>query len=319
MDKIISNKLNIIRIISMIMIVLCHYLQFYGNKLAFWFNVGVQIFFILSGVLYGCKEVKDYKKFWKNKFFKLYLPYVIVVILFFIFNLIFHVGEMGFMDLFYYLTATQAFTHNVEPIAHLWFMSYIFLFYLLIPVLEKFDFSKDKYFYIKLILIIIGLQFLQFTNVINVNITYLALFMIGYYFSRRKFKHNIKTDNYKLLCGLSGLVCLVGIPLQLYLETLNLEGILLKFFTIYHDYIHGFLGITLIIIMLKILPSIKNKVTEYLSNISFHIYLIHQIFILGVFTLLNIKFGLPLSILVIFLLSNVLYFISNFINKYINK
>ena len=133
MDKITSNKLNLIRIISMIMIVLCHYLQFYENRLAFWFNVGVQIFFILSGVLYGCKDVKDYKKFWKNKFFKLYLPYIVVVLIFFIFNLLFHAGEMGFLDVFYYITATQAFTNNVGPIAHLWFMSYIFLFYLLIP------------------------------------------------------------------------------------------------------------------------------------------------------------------------------------------
>ena len=56
MDKIISNKLNLIRIISMIMIVICHYLQFYDNYMAYWFNVGVQIFFLLSGVLYGCKE-----------------------------------------------------------------------------------------------------------------------------------------------------------------------------------------------------------------------------------------------------------------------
>lgn len=315
MDKTTSNKLNLIRIISMLMIVLCHYLQFYGNKFAFWFNVGVQIFFILSGVLYGCKDIKDYKKFWKNKFFKLYLPYIVVVLIFFTFNLILHANQMGIMDLFYYITTTQAFTHNVEPIAHLWFMSYIFLFYLILPVLEKFDFSKDKYFYIKLILIIIGLQLLQFTNVINVNITYLALFMLGYYFSRRKFKHNIKSDNYKLLCGLFGLICIVGIPVQLYLETWDLEGVLLKFFNIYHDYIHGFLGITLVLLMLKVLPDIKNKVIDYLSGLSFHIYLVHQIFIIGVFTLLNMNFGLPLSIIVIIVLSNILYFIFKHINS----
>lgn len=315
MDKIISNKLNLIRIISMIMIVICHYLQFYDNYMAYWFNVGVQIFFLLSGVLYGCKDIKDYKKFWKNKFFKLYLPYIVVVLIFFIFNLIFKAGEMGFLDLAYYVTATQAFNNNVGPIAHLWFMSYIFLFYLLLPILEKFDFSKDKYFYIKLILIIIGLQLFQFTNIINVNITYLALFMAGYYFSRRKFKHNIKTDNYKILLALSSVGCLIGIPVQIYLEKLNLDGILLKFFYIYHDYIHAFLGITLTLIMLKVLPSIKNKVIDYLSGLSFHIYLVHQIFILGVFSLLNIKYGIILSIAVIFALSNILYFIFKYINS----
>ena len=314
MDKTISNKLNLIRIISMIMIVLCHYLQFFDNKLAFWFNVGVQIFFILSGVLYGCKDVKDYKKFWKNKFLKLYLPYFIVVIVFFVINLVLKVGQMGYLDLLYYLTATQAFTRNIEPLAHLWFMSYIFLFYLIIPILQKFDFSEDKHFYIKFLSLIIGFQFLQFTNVININVTYLALFMFGYYLSRRKFKHNINKDNYRLIFGVSSVICLIGVPVQLYLENANLQGLLLKFFTIYHDYIHAFLGISITIFLLKVLPGIENKIIDYFASVSFYIYLIHQIFILGVFSLLNIKYGLPLSVLIIIVLSNILYFIFKFIN-----
>jgi peptidoglycan/LPS O-acetylase OafA/YrhL len=139
--------------------------------------------------------------------------------------------------------------------------------------------------------------------------------MVGYYFSRRKFKHNIKTDNYKIFLALSSVGCLIGIPVQIYLEKLNLDGILLKFFYIYHDYIHAFLGITLTLIMLKVLPSIKNKVIDYLSGLSFHIYLVHQIFILGVFSLLNIKYGIILSIAVIFALSNILYFIFKYINS----
>lgn len=45
--------------IATIFIVACHFLQYYQNGLSQWLNVGVQIFFILSGVLYGNKELGE--------------------------------------------------------------------------------------------------------------------------------------------------------------------------------------------------------------------------------------------------------------------
>lgn len=55
------------RFIAMVMIVLCHFFQFYNNELAWWFNVGVQIFLIISGFLYGMKSIEDPCLFYSDR------------------------------------------------------------------------------------------------------------------------------------------------------------------------------------------------------------------------------------------------------------
>ena len=50
-------RISIIRILATIGIVLCHILQEYGNPLANWLNVNVQIFLFMSGFLYGNKTI----------------------------------------------------------------------------------------------------------------------------------------------------------------------------------------------------------------------------------------------------------------------
>ena len=51
--------ISYIRFIAMVMIIVCHFFQYYENELAYWFNVGVEIFFIISGYLYASKNIVD--------------------------------------------------------------------------------------------------------------------------------------------------------------------------------------------------------------------------------------------------------------------
>ena len=46
-----SKAIIIIRVISTLAIVLCHIFQGLGNELAWWLNIGVQIFLFMSGFL----------------------------------------------------------------------------------------------------------------------------------------------------------------------------------------------------------------------------------------------------------------------------
>ena len=57
-----SHGLVIIRVFAMLSIVVCHLFQSYNHGLAGLFNIGVQVFFVLSGYLYGTKMILD----WKN-------------------------------------------------------------------------------------------------------------------------------------------------------------------------------------------------------------------------------------------------------------
>lgn len=55
-----SSGITWLRALSMISIVICHLAQFYQNNMSQVFNVGVQIFIIISGFLYGCKTIENW-------------------------------------------------------------------------------------------------------------------------------------------------------------------------------------------------------------------------------------------------------------------
>lgn len=53
-------KISVIRLIAVLMIISCHILQGLKYEAAYWVNLGVQVFFFISGYLYGKKEIKNY-------------------------------------------------------------------------------------------------------------------------------------------------------------------------------------------------------------------------------------------------------------------
>lgn len=69
-----SNAIRIIRTLAMLSIVTCHFLQAYANNLCWTFNIGVQIFFVLSGYLYGHKDVDNWPRWFINRFIKIFIP-----------------------------------------------------------------------------------------------------------------------------------------------------------------------------------------------------------------------------------------------------
>ena len=57
-------SISLLRMVAMLSIVSCHIFQYYGNFLAWWFNVGVQIFLCISGYLYGQKDIGEITAFY---------------------------------------------------------------------------------------------------------------------------------------------------------------------------------------------------------------------------------------------------------------
>ena len=71
-------SLSFARMIAMVFIISCHFLQFYGNELAWWFNVGVQMFFFISGWIFSKKNMSI--KVMVKQFLKILIPYYIVAL-----------------------------------------------------------------------------------------------------------------------------------------------------------------------------------------------------------------------------------------------
>lgn len=77
-----SSLLSLLRILATESIIVCHILQTLDNRWAYIFNIGVQVFFVLSGYLYGHKAITGWGSWFKGRFQKLYIPFIIIVLFF---------------------------------------------------------------------------------------------------------------------------------------------------------------------------------------------------------------------------------------------
>lgn len=76
------TKISVVRIVGMFLIFATHlFLGFYGSSLGYVFNVGVPLFFIISGYLYGKKEIKEPLNWYFRRFVKICIPMYIFVLL----------------------------------------------------------------------------------------------------------------------------------------------------------------------------------------------------------------------------------------------
>lgn len=73
-------SISIIRLIATLVIFSCHIFQYFDIEIAWWLNVGVQIFLSISGYLCGTKEnIYDYFSFVIKQFIKIAVDYLIVI------------------------------------------------------------------------------------------------------------------------------------------------------------------------------------------------------------------------------------------------
>ena len=86
-----DKSIQIIRIMSMISIVLCHIMEELNSELLNMFSqflsIGVYIFLFISGYLYGKKYITDIKQFYKGRILKILLPMYIFIIALYIITL----------------------------------------------------------------------------------------------------------------------------------------------------------------------------------------------------------------------------------------
>ena len=78
-----KNDISLLRVVSMFLIILCHIIKYYdfipGSKiLGQVFNVGVEIFFLISGYLYAGKMISFYLDWYKERIRKIYFPVLII-------------------------------------------------------------------------------------------------------------------------------------------------------------------------------------------------------------------------------------------------
>lgn len=322
-------SISLIRLISLIMIISCHILQGLDLELAFWVNIGVQIFFFISGYLYGWKrrENLNIREWYKKQYVKLVRPLALLVIIMVIIDTTIFKIEYGITIIIANMIGLGGFYGTLKATSHTWFVSYILVCYLITPLLNKIKFEKMRiYDFVKQLLIIaIFLEILDFFKVTNINAAWIFNYIIGYYFAAyyiNSHKDHKKFDRVILI--ISTLILIPRLILQY--GNLNFSNFIVTNKSILMSWSHVLLGVSIFIILFNLFTKIKVKkckVLELSDKFSYYIYLVHQIFILNHLSVLFFTNYLSINILLIFGLSIIfgvlLYYLNYVIGIICNK
>lgn len=295
-------SISLIRMVAMSFVIICHIFQTYGNELAWWFNVGVQIFLIISGYLYCSKDYSKESplKILKKQFKKILIPYyfwlpIVIVLYSFLCP-----QYLSIIDIIKYILCCGV----IEGQGHFWFIPYILYCYLLTPYLYWVKKLVKDFNIIKTLLLycIIILSFIVLSTCFRSYFGggYIVCYFVGYFlgdiFSRFKEKRFFNL----LFAIISGVTILsVGIKIYLvYINPIQFNGILDSIFNMFKFYSHLLLGLTIFLLLLK-LPNIRyNKLLSFSDKYSYEIYIVHALFTRGVFHLLYLTNYIPLNVLI---------------------
>lgn len=275
--------ISAIRFVSMLMIIACHFMQYYEMELAWWFNVGVQVFFTMSGFLYGKKRIDKPLEFFYRQFKKILIPYWSIIIIVSI------IHKLCFPGVFSWGKAISALfcIGRITGMEHLWFVQYILICYLLLPYLlylrEAIDALISEYKLLSIVLLCTAIQFVGFTfNGYGMVPNRISCFVCGVMLAtleKRDF------DVARII------VCLAAVAfnaVKIYgTYIVRIENNLI--FDLFTKYAHGFLGVSIFLVLYGVFRSVKgNAVLRFSDRYSYYIYLVHQIFILGPMSLMTL-------------------------------
>lgn len=298
--------ISIVRFVALVLIISCHMLQYFRIELAWWLNVGVQVFLCISGYLYGQRNTPPEVDFYRQRFKKILIPYYIV---FCIASTIYFLFARNKISLLLFLKGLLG-GSTLNGGGHLWFIRMIITCYILTPLLGKFRdyYVKDARSFSCFTIICVVLLTLIFGSYANslLNPAWIGCYVIGYCLGINERNNYI---SWKSLLTVIAVPTILGNGIQIYINyiaKIKFSGMTNFFYRYFQDYNHVFLGV-FIFLMLKVL--LENKqigknarmLLDFSDTYSYETYLVHQFIILGPFSLMALTRSLPVNILIILL------------------
>ena len=315
------------RFIAMVMIVLCHFFQFYNNELAWWFNVGVQIFLIISGFLYGTKSIEDPCLFYSDRCKKILIPYYIYIIGVTLYLLLFDKKVLSFTRIIHAFSGATPY----DGTEHLWFVPYIMFCYFLVPICYKCRAHiEGKSIEKKMGLLLFGValyEVLYKTYGFFFRPSRVICFFVGYMYSiqLKDWKDHlikIKKMNITIIMVASVMNLLRIIIKCFYIQHFSngVESV----FNLYEQYSHVALGLAIFVALNEVFENARyNSFLKLSDKYSFYIYIVHHLIINSKYSVLtafsNSVVGIFVSILLIVFSALLLYWISNKIIRFVSR
>ena len=282
-----------LRVSAMGLIVSCHLLQAYDNRWAWVLNVGVQIFLAMSGYLYGHKQILSWPKWFFSRFKKLYVPYFLFLFVALPALAISAPGSVQIKQIAIYILDLQGVLGGVNGLNHLWFMTAIGLCYLITPVLQH---MRDKHCRLLwLILITAAIVEYAFARVHLYYFSWCFLYAFGYGYA-------VISEKFRRIIDVTLLLLVAGfILLELRWE------VILEYGSWQNRFFHDMSGLVLLFGGIRVLQGLKlNRVPSVilrLDQLSYQIYIVHHIFILGPLSLAFLTSYKGLNVIIMLTLS----------------
>lgn len=308
-----SRAIKYIRVGSMLAIVICHILQSYANRWAFVFNIGVQVFLVLSGYLYGKKIVTNWKKWAVGRVRRVYVPMFLFLIIVLPLYLFFHreIFSWKAYALNYLNLQGIPFVMGggmLQGIRHLWFITAIMFAYFSTPILQWLSKYADWLF--PILLLCVGVSYLLAPGSFVFAASWVFLYAIGYLYN-----HLNKKRIYDIGLVLLEIALIVMIALDF--------NIVEAYFHPLNRVFHEVSGVFLVIIGIRVLSRMKIKdipnIVELFDKYSFHVFIVHYFFVIGPFSLAHITPYIIVNILCIIAATFVATFLFVKLNNLANR
>lgn len=294
-----SYAISFIRALATAMIIACHIFQYLNMELAWWFNVGVQIFLCISGYLYGSKSIEDDFAFIVKQYGKILLDYWIVIIPATLLYLFFNISDsMSASEVIGLLVGYS----TLPGAGHLWYVATCLFCYALTPLIRSFFLYAEKGSTLRMIFLsIVGMAVIQLLCGFFVpyfNGAWINCYFIGFFLKRMTLR-GPKLD--ALFAKITYAVAIFLNAGQIYIDYLNptakelLPGCIVAEYGVFCNYAHVALGVAIFLVVYALLARregrLGNRMTWLLDGsdrYSYDIYLVHQFFILGPASLMTI-------------------------------
>ena len=326
MKKTREYAFDILRVISMIMVIIIHIANVYCRSfgmistksylISLIFNticrVSVPIFFMISGSL-----LLD-RSFNKEKYLKRVLKYVILIV---VWDIIYLVWEYFYLG----ITYDKLYMLVIDPYrAHLWFLYTILVLYAIQPLLKLIMDKSNNV--VKIILLTVWI-ILSLASMINPYVakfftifSYIGYFIIGKYLYDFIKKIDLRKYNVSFI-----LIMIICFSISIWMNY-SLSIRLNQFYNLFFAYRTPFIMISSFALYVLIISNYRkdslNKFVTGLSDLSLGVYLIHGIFLdvtvkVFIYSSINSLIGIPIFTVIIFILSIISTFIIKKI-KYLN-
>ena len=283
----------------------------------------MQIFLTISGFLYGGKLISDDIAFYKRKLKQILVPYYITIVVVLLIQLSFLDTQLSFE------TIIKVFSCNatLQGGEHLWFVPTILMCYFFTPFFQKCFKSNESIYQVLLCLAILTvIAFELFIPYFNS--AWIVCYLLGYVFGYQS-NHKMIVEK-KIFCCSLIMIAVCTNAAQVYLKYIARVGFGLRYrsmFQLFCDYAHTFLGVAIFIILRKLFGVVVDKkvfsrflgIIRISDKYSYEWYLVHQFFILGPMSLMNLTDYLLTNIaaivLVVCFTSYILKITVNYIEK----